>query len=422
MWNVLHHRHHPTRELNELRVLRLVRDLGPISRIELARATNLHKATVTDLVTKLIRAGYLEDTGQFQARSEVGRKRRLLRFRPLAGVVAGIDVRLTHSTVAIADLNARILYQESFDYQLQDDPRTVLKRAADTLTALLKTARLSPGKLVGIGVGVQGIINCSTNTLVLSYTKKHWQGESLSAPLEAAFDTPVYVENDVKTMTLGEYLLGAAKGVRDFIHIWVGEGVGAGIMINGQLLHGITSSAGEIGYNALDLSTFDRERFPLMYQERAMFGKVLTDANLVACYRANTPHRNGEEITVATIARRAADGDAVAKQVIEEFVSLLSLLCINLVNALNPDMIVIGGSLAQADPGIAEMLQMKIHGDLLNPPAEAVRVRAASHGESAVILGAAGLVLYELFEPLQRLSVRSTHRNLAGSDVGMAVR
>lgn len=412
MWNVIHHRASLIREPNEVRILRVVRDAGDISRIEIAKLTNLHKTTVTDLVAKLIRAGFLEETGEVAARNKVGRKKLLLRFRPSAGLVAGVDIGMTRAIVALTDLNARILQQESFRYSVQASAQEVLTQVAEKIRSLQVDPNSPEPKLVGIGLGVQGVIKYPTNTLVLSYNKKAWEGESLSSYLETQFDVPVYVENDVKTMALGEYLLGAAKQAMNFVHNWVGEGVGAGIMINGHLLHGITSSAGEIGYNELDCPSFFAEKFPLTFNNKAIFGEILTDANLIESYRRNTAQPGDGNLTVPAIARKAVMGDPVARQVIEEFTSMLSILSISLVNTLNPELIIIGGKLAQSYPAIAGMLQDKIREDLLRPPAEAVHVRTARHGENGVVLGAAGLVLYELFEPLHGLSLRSTDRKV----------
>jgi N-acetylglucosamine repressor len=406
LWDIIHQRALLIREPNEVRILRVVRDSGEISRIEIAKATNLHKATISDLVAKLIRGGFLVETGEVEASKKVGRKRILLRFNPLAGLVAGVDIGMTQATVALTDLNARIVRQRSFNYSLDTAAKAVISRVAAVIQALLKPVSSPASKLVGIGIGVQGVVDCRTNTLVLSHNKKKWQGLSLSADLETKFDVPVYVENDVKTMALGEYLLGAAKDTRDFVHIWVGDGIGAGIMINGHLLQGITFSAGEIGYNGLEASTHYSEKYPLTYSNQVMFGEILTDSNLVEGYRRNVSKPVPQDLSVAAVARRSKDGDPVARQVIEEFTSLLSSLCIMMVNTLNPELILIGGKLAQSYPEIAGMLQDKIRRDLLTTPAEAVRVLAAKHGESGVILGAVGLVLYELFEPLHRVSVR----------------
>ncbi len=406
MWDVIHQRASLIREPNEVRILRVVRDSGEISRIEIAGATELHKATVTDLVAKLIRAGFLEETGELADTNRSGRKRILLRFRPLAGLVAGVDIGMTRAMVALTDLNARIIQKKSFTYPVDEPATGVISTVGSTIQSLLEEAASLGSRLVGIGIGVQGVIDYRTNTLVLSHNKKKWQGQSLSADLESQFDVPVFVENDVKTMALGEYLLGAAKGTKDFVHVWVGDGLGAGIMINGHLLHGITSSAGEIGYNGLESPAYYTEKYPMTYREQAMFGEILTDANFVESYRKNALNTPADGLSVGVIAQKATEGDPVALQVIEEFTSMLSSLCITLVNTLNPELILIGGKLAQAYPAIAGTLEDRIHRDLLTAPAEAVRVRPAKHGEYGVLLGAAGLILYELFEPLHRISHR----------------
>lgn len=413
MWNVIHKRALLIREPNEVRILRLVRDSGEISRSEIAKATSLHKASITDYVVKLIKAGFLKEVGKAESAGEVGRRRIMLRFRPRAGLVAGVDIRKTSATVAITDLNACILQQESFEYSMQATSQKVLEEVAAKITKLLRATISPQSQLVGIGIGIQGVIDYSTNTLLLYHNKRAWQGDSLSTSLEEKFDVPVYVENDVKTMTLGEYLLGTAKAKKEFVHIWVGDGLGAGIMINGHLLHGVTSSAGEIGYNGLDFPAFYRKKFPLTCRNQIMFGEVLTDANFIVSYRLHAGKGSGEDMTVAIIVQKARDGDSVALQLIEEFASLLSILCINIVNTLNPEMIVVGGELARCYPPIAEMLEERIHKDLLVPPAEAVRVRTAMNAENGVILGAVGLVLYELFEPLHTFSSRTVRqRNL----------
>jgi predicted NBD/HSP70 family sugar kinase len=416
LWNVIQKRAALIREPNEVRILRIVRDAGEISRIEIAKLTGLHKTTITDLVGKLIHAGFLEETGAVESRRKVGRRRISLRFRPLAGLVAGVDIGMTRAAVAITDLNAHILQQRTFEYSVGASAQDVLSEVASTIQTLLTSANLPRSQLVGIGIGVQGVIDYPRNILLLSYNKKAWQGESLSALLETRFNVPVYVENDVKTMALGEYLLGAARGTKHFVHIWVGEGVGAGIMINGQLLHGITSSAGEIGFNELEFSRYYAERFPLTFRDQVMFGQILTDMNLIESYRRASGNPEDGTLSVASIARKAVAGDEPARRIIDEFISMLSILSIGLVNTLNPELIIVGGKLAQNYPALAETLQDKIRADLLTPPAEAVHVRTARHAETGVILGAAGLVLYELFEPLHTFSVRSSLRHAGTLD------
>jgi predicted NBD/HSP70 family sugar kinase len=399
------------KEPSEVRILRLVRDRGEISRIEIAKVTNLHKASITDHVARLIKAGFLEETGKVESHRKVGRRRVLLKFRPQAGLVVGVDIRMTSAVVALTDLNAQILREEFFEYAVETSAEEVLTRVAATIQRLLTSTKNAQSRLLGIGIGVQGVIDYATNVLVVSHNKRAWQGQSLSTLLESKFRVPVYVENDVKTMTLGEYLFGSSKGTKDSVLVWVGTGVGAGIMINGRLHHGVTSSAGEIGYNGLEFSAVEKQKFRLTYREQQIFGEILTDANLVESYRRTNAVGAAESVSVQTVAQKAREGDEVAVRIIEEFASLLNILCINIVNTLNPEVIVLGGELAQSYPEIAGILEEKIHQDLLTPPAEAVRVRPAKHENRGVILGAVGLVLYELFEPLHGHSVRAARRH-----------
>ena len=410
MWEVINQRSLLIREPNEVRVLRLVRDSGEISRIEIARACNLNKAYVSELVAKLIQTGFLEETGKVEVTDKVGRKRILLRFLPLAGLVAGVDVGMTHSTIVLTDLNAAVLRKKTFVYSLETPAKKVLSNVADIITALLAETNDSQSRLVGIGVGVQGLIDYKTNTLMVSHNKKSWEGESLSTELETHFKVPVYVENDVKTMTLGEYLLGSAKGIKNLVYLFIGDGLGAGIMINGHLHRGFTSSAGEIGYTELEPASFYREQFPLMYNGQSIFGQILTDTNIVESYRRINPGHAEKQISVATIAEKAGNGDLTAIQIIRECASLLSNLSINLINTLNPELIIIGGKLSQCYPELIDLVRETIHKDLLSVPAEAVLVRAATRGEEAVALGATGLVLYEMFEPLHTVSLHASRR------------
>jgi N-acetylglucosamine repressor len=416
MWKTFRRRSSFHPEINEIRILRLVRDRGPISRIEIAAETGLHKATITELVGKLIRAGFLEDTGVSPHQKKVGRRRILLKFIPMAGIVAGVDIRLTHVTVALTDLNADVLAQKAFDYPSSATADEVFGRVAATVRGLCESRGIAVAKLLGIGVSLQGVIDRSTNTLIFSQTKQSWQGRVLGENLEAEFAVPVYVENDVKTMAIGEYQFGAAKGARDFVYLWIGEGIGAGIVINGNLLHGITSSAGEVGFNLLESPSFFRENYPLMYHGQAMFGEILNDANIEQSYAAARHEPPGGSHAVEAIVTQSVAGDSVAAHVLDECASLLSEICIPMVHTLNPEMIVVGGKLATASSPIGDLLQKKIRHDRLSPPVEAVRVTTAANASQSAILGAAGLVLHEFFEPMPSVSRHRSRRTAPAND------
>ncbi len=405
MWEVINKRAQLIKEPNEVRVLRLIRDGGQISRTEISEQCNLSKASVSEIVLELIESGFVEETGKGDSTERGGRKRILLQFKPSAGLVAGIEIRIDYAVVALADLNASVLQQETFSFAVGSKPDDVLPHAVSLLDDLLKKYQRPNSRLIGIGVGLPGLVEYKSNTLRVADTLKGWQSAQLAAALETHFNVPVYLENDVKAMTLGEYLFGAGKGSDTLVHIWIGEGIGAGLIVNGTLHRGITSSAGEIGYNDLGYSIHSTGRFPLLYNGQRDFGEILSDRNLIESYCRSS--RTNEKYSVEMIINKALNGEQLAQQLLEEFASLISIVCINMINALNPEIILVGGKVAQFGDYVIAKVQDKVRADLLTLPAEVVKVRSAQLGKSATILGAIGLILYELFEPLHSLSLRS---------------
>ncbi|MBM4161980.1 MAG: ROK family transcriptional regulator [Ignavibacteria bacterium] len=385
-------------EPNEYRVLRLVRDSQLISRTEIAQFCKLSKPTVSEIVNRFVRQGFLERVGESDSTDRGGRKRELLRFNPRAGFVIGVDIGMSESTVAVTDLNANILNRTSIRYSTGSLPDFVLDRLFQSVDRLVRLTSLDIEKCVGVGIGLPGLIDRSTGIIRVADTLAGWAGVNIRQIFEERFRLPVYIENDVKTRCLAEFLFGSGKNFWNQVYLWVGDGIGAGIIIDGKLHHGITESAGEIGYNEIGYAIGNRSAFPMLYYGQRDFGEVLSDSVMVDAYRRAT--KTHDDITVETIFRAAVAGEPLAVGLIEEVSSLASVVCVNLINTLNPELIVIGGKIAEAGSLVLERVRQKVHEDILSVPAEAVRIVPAALKHDGVIVGAVGLVLYDLFKPV----------------------
>ncbi len=406
MWTRFRRRSEYFNEPNEYRILRLVRDAQTISRTEISQQIKLSKPTVSDIVGRLLRGGFLLSVGESTSTTRGGRRRELLRFNPVAGYVIGIDIGMTTCHVAVSDLNANLLARNTFSYRAGSSADVVLGKAADLLGNLLRSKGFENEKLVGVGVGLPGLIERKTGIIRVADTLAGWQGTNIRTFFEERFRVPVYVENDVKARALAEYLFGTGKGIWDQVFVWIGDGIGAGIIIDGKLHHGITESAGEIGYNELGCAIADRKRFPLLYRGQRDFGDILSDSVMIKAYRR---HRNGRKpIDVRSVLQAASSGEKTAQQLLDEVASLTSIVCIHLINTLNPELIVIGGKIVEEDGIVLKLVQQKVKDDILSVPAEATKIRPASLGRDGVVLGAVGLVLYDLFKPVRNDVVRST--------------
>lgn len=402
MWDFFSERMRNIGEPNAVRVLRYIRERGMTSQIEIARNCGLSKAGVFELVQKLMASGYIREIGMSSSTKNGGRRRVLLEFNPLSGLVIGIDIGISSARLALADLNATILSRVEVQFGKGAQPSAALPKLVQAANDLFKGKPEESGSLIGIGIGVPGVIDYMSGTLLIADTLRGWDGIGLRESFESYFNVPVYVENDVKAMTIAEYLLGIAKGIRNFIFLWMGNGVGAGIMVDGRLLRGATSSAGEIGYNELGFLIANEKEYPLLYSGQKDFGDILSEDSIVDAYiRASGKQQGNKETTFQRILEMASQGDQAATQIFAEVGKLIGTIGIILANTINPEVIVLAGAVVDSKLPMLEEISSYLKKDILPAPVQNVRIVLSSNKSDKVLLGAIGLILYELFEPQQ---------------------
>ena len=215
----------------------------------------------------------------------------------------------------------------------------------------------------------------------------------------------MYIENDVKTITLGEYHWGAGQDARNVIYIWLGEGIGAGIIITGEIYRGITASAGEVGYTEISARGINRGKFPILFQDQHRFGEILTTRNLeqsiqvaVSANGRQTLLQNND-ITLNSIASAAKRQDGLAMDALTEFGQILGMLTISVINLFNPELIILGGPVIDKCPLVLEQATLNAKQDVLIVPVESVQIKAGALKNRAGTLGAVGMVLQDLFKP-----------------------
>ncbi len=400
MWKSLNRASQFFDEPNEYRILRLVRDSSTISRTEIARLCQISKPTVSEIVNRFLEGGFLEIVGEAASSERGGRKRELLRFNAEAGYVVGVDIRRTDAIIAITDLNAKILTNDTVSYAVKTPAADVLDLISQSIKDLSHSSPEYLNRCVGIGIGLPGLIDHVQGVVKLADTLRGWEGINLRSYFHRKFAVPVYVDNDVKARTLAEFLFGAGRNTWEQVFLWIGAGIGVGIIIDGKLHRGITESAGEVGYNELRFGSAGKEFFPILYSNQRDYGEILSNAVICERYRVKAKVR--KEVTLEEILERADAGEKLASQLLEEVALLTGIVCINLINTLNPELLVLGGRLTENGSTLLDRVQKKVSEDLLSIPAEAVHIVTSQLQAEGVILGAVGLVLYDLFKPAPR--------------------
>jgi len=391
--------HNPqaARDHNRALILRLIRDAGPTSRAELARLSRLSKPVVTDIVDGLIRFKLVKETTKGEA--VLGRKPILLDINREALWVMGIDLSRNHVDLLITDLLGEPQRKMSRRVSFEDEDAGYPERVVKYVTDIIRDSGVDPARIAGIGIGYPLPLSHAQRMIVSEGQVVGWKTVRLKELIQKEFDVPVYLDNDANVAALYEKWYGQASEFKDFLFVLVGNGVGCGIVIGGNIYRGTHGIAGEIGHMSIDPNG-----------PRCLCGSRGCLETLVSVPRLLSlvleedvkAGREGGVPTLEQICERAARGDAVVVDKIREMSEYLAIAITNLVNTFNPEAVVVGGAMAR----LGESLRTPLLGALASRAhplfADKTKVVLSNYSEEAVARGAAMLVIESFFQNPQR--------------------
>jgi predicted NBD/HSP70 family sugar kinase len=380
-----------TRDHNSRLVLRKIYDAGEISRAALARLTHLTRTTVSEVVADLREQGLVQEVGQGPA--GVGRTPTLLSVVDDARSIVAVDITHREIQGALVNLRGAIRRQARLPLSGQDG-NTALELLFPLLDSLIKTAG-SP--LLGIGISSPGLIDTASGT-VRRAVNFDWHDLPLRTMVQERHNLPVYIANDGHMVALAEYMFGQGQNSSRLVTIKVGRGIGAGIMLNGQLLSSETFGAGEIGHVVVERNG------PRC--NCGNFGCLEAIANVSAIVgRAQAIARQNptsllhqfapapEAISIDTIIQACQAGDLAARQLIVDVGRYLGIAVANLIAVLGARRVVVTGRIAPFGQVLREAIQDEIHQLVLPDLADAAEIEVLAQGPDTVLLGAAALLL-----------------------------
>ena len=312
-------------------------------------------------------------------------------------VTVGIDLGGTKVAIALVDTKGTIVATGRGTTGITADPDATV--AAITASVKEIRASVAEAQVIGVGVGAAGQIDPATGTVQASPNLPAWSNMPLQAELEKALDLPVVVANDVQAAALGEWRYGAGQGVTDMVCLFVGTGIGGGVIAAGSLLTGCGGSAGELGHTVIERNGPECRCGNRGHLEAVAGGwaiarrasaAVAADPEAAATLIAMAAG-NGDELTAAHVSQAAHQGDPLAQRLVTETGDALSVGIASLVNAFNPCLVVLGGGVVEGLPELVEMAQENVPRYALAVAAEPLRITRAALSEHAGVIGAAAL-------------------------------
>lgn len=351
------------------------------------------------------RGSFIRDSGPLSQQSTTRTTGKLLAMQ---GYVVGIEISGSGSrqSVALADLQGNILHRARRPLEYVPDTGTVLKLIDEMLEETLTSERLGSGRVLRVGVAVGGLVDASSGIVRTLHHAHGWADFPLQDYFETRLDRPCIIDTNANAAALAEVKRGAAYGMeqRVVLYVGLGRGIGGGLVVNGEIYHGVSSTAGEIGH------LFVKENGPkcscghfghleaiasAQAIVRSMIGLSVEHPETEEALRLVTGAR-AERITAEQVFRLAQAGDPIAQGVTEEVIDYLGIALANIVHIVNPGIIILGGQVAQAGDLLIQPLQNRLRDLCLKEAIQSVRVTQGALGSEANITGAVTLALQDM--------------------------
>jgi predicted NBD/HSP70 family sugar kinase len=367
------------REANRATVVAALRRHGGLTQVELAAATGLSQATVSNIVREYSAAGLLEVRNTTRS----GRRAQLVTLAHRTGVAVGVHIGPRHLHVALADVRHEVLAEQSLPLPFEHRVDTSLDRAARLLVELLERVGSSHDEILGVGIGLPAPVDVATGTISVPGIMRGWDDVPVAHVMTKRLGRPVFVDNDANLGALAESRLGASRGFQDSVYVRVSYGTGGGIVIAGRLHRGFAGTAGEIGHVQVDVGGD-----VCLCGSRGCLNTVVGAQALLAPLRASRG-----VLTLADLVRLASEGDPGCRQVVADAGSTLGAAVAGLAVAVNPQCVVVGGELAQTGEILVGPMREAIRRRVLLNHIAPLEVVAAELGTKAEVMGAVMLVL-----------------------------
>ena len=384
------------RQINLSLIMHILRTQSPISRAGLSQKTQLNKTTVSDLVNELNERGFVSELGTKS--SGTGRPATLLTLNPSAGCIISCEIAVDYLEVLVTDFAPKVIWQIKEPTLPGTSQSAIIERTLALLHQAIEKSLPLANHLLGIAVGVPGLVDHSTGTILFA-PNLGWRNVPLLTILEQEnFGVPIFVDNEANMAALGEHYFGAAQGYNEILYLSGNIGLGGGFLRNGQVIRGANGVAAEYGHMTVDpqgelCNCGNYGCWETLVSQSGLYKKIITaiqagETSLLAKQVQDHP----ENLSVEMIVEAAQAGDSLALRSLEGIGHSLGIGIASLLNALNPEIVVLGGLLSVASEFLFPVVNAEIQKRALPWNREFVTVVRAAHGSDAAVKGGIAIV------------------------------
>lgn len=403
------------RQLNLAVVMHYLRERAPIYRAQLAEITGLNKTTVSSLISELIAQEFVQESAESvsaRINGRTGRPAVMLELNPAAGCAIAAEVGVDFLSVAVANFTSEVIWRQTERTRHLQGQQAIIDRLLALLRIAVQQGLAATHRVLGIAVGVPALVELDHGSVIFA-PNLNWQDVPLGSILRAAFDLPIFLDNEANLAALAETQYGAARNHGNVLYISAGVGLGGGIVRDGHIYRGVSGFAGEFGHMKVEAgsemsASLGRERvcgcgstgcWETYVSERALYAHIARQVSagqpslLAWAVQPGSAEDSPTALTVPLVVDAAQAGDAVAMAALDDIGHALGAGIATLVNALNPELVVLGGSLSLAGEFFLPAIESELGQRALFWNRCAARVAIAEHRFDACVMGGIATVI-----------------------------
>ncbi|MCL5289613.1 MAG: ROK family transcriptional regulator [Firmicutes bacterium] len=390
------------KKMNRVNILNIMRENQCISRQQLAKHTGLTPAAISGIVRELVAMGYIQETGL--GKSNGGRRPVELQFNPEAGYLVGAEITRKRTTLGIVDLQANPVIVTGAQIEMAD-PEAGLMALVKQIEQLMNTVGIPERKIIGAGFAIPGLLDVRTKVIKRSPNLgERWLDVPVQELLERYFKIPLFIEHNANAAALAEHTLGKGGETQNLVYVNLGEGFGAGVILNGELVYGSYGHAGELGHTVIMedgplCNCGNRGCLESLYAVPALVGRANNELPL---YKKDDDGlkqiwREKGEVTIKDILVCVSEVDSYTWQLVRQAGWYLGIGIANAINFYNPEAVFLGGILAGAGQVLMEPLMESVLCHAFPVIARATRIEISTLGRDAAFYGACLGAIKQLF-------------------------
>jgi N-acetylglucosamine repressor len=378
--------HKLVKNINERIVLNLVRLNKIISSSDLVRITGMQPSTIFNILRDLTESSHVLNLGKGDSTEKGGKRPYLWGLNREAAYAIGIDIEIGQLTTVVLDFSSEIVCKRVTKIEKYETLDELVGLIVKAVSESITEARIEPEKVLGVGIAVAGIVNSDTGVVVMTDVLPEINVPFLDS-LKPVLNFPLFVENNANASVVGEKWIGVAKDSKNCLNVLVEfdkgvSGLGIGFLVNEELYHGSSYSAGEINIAMPDLHDV-----LLNVRTHLIDGKILKEYD-----------KSPEDIEIEVMIDAAKNGDEIAISFFERLGHQIGKNISRIVAAFNPDTLILSGDVADVGELLVRSVRNVIDMDLLSVSSEALKIVTSYQGHYSVAIGAASIVLSDYYK------------------------